>query len=430
MDKDTLGYSGRKGSKNLGELASGDYLTFGALIWRRSGGLTPTTNNFQVQEMSMEPHPLRAWRTKQTYRIATRGDPVENVVVAALQFEFLQSGALLNEARINDFLRETGLPSVYATIQTKQSSQRSCLFPTTIHFGDFTNRCPLSHLQNLVFLCGSNLNLNSVYVYPPDFYFEADNKGSILFSIVDATKFKFVKEDKICTFFEIVNYRGIQRKRTKITCNTCACILATSRTMVHLLKIVPINFTWVPTKLSLECQDIGSRPKPSVSQRSPTTKKVTDFRLGGSTTRMILNCMYGGGDVFLGRSFDPLGDVINEVSTEINVRVLNLAYNAFNGFIPQEIGALRNLRELTIQFANLTGTIPNYVGNLSFLSYLSLWNCNLTGSIPISIGKLSNLSYLELTGNKLYGHIPHEIGNLSLASNNLHGYILQEIGKL
>ncbi|KAG4991319.1 hypothetical protein JHK87_024776 [Glycine soja] len=152
MDKDTLGYSGRKGSKNLGELASGDYLTFGALIWRRSGGLTPTTNNFQVQEMSMEPHPLRAWRTKQTYRIATRGDPVENVVVAALQFEFLQSGALLNEARINDFLRETGLPSVYATIQTKQSSQRSCLFPTTIHFGDFTNRCPLSHLQNLVFL--------------------------------------------------------------------------------------------------------------------------------------------------------------------------------------------------------------------------------------------------------------------------------------
>ena len=77
---------------------------------------------------------------------------MENVVVAALQFEFLQSGALLNEARINDFLRETGLPSVYATIHTKQSSQRSCLFPTTIHFGDFTNRCPLSHLQNLVFL--------------------------------------------------------------------------------------------------------------------------------------------------------------------------------------------------------------------------------------------------------------------------------------
>ena len=33
MGRDTLGSSGCRGSKNLGELASGDYLTFGALIW-------------------------------------------------------------------------------------------------------------------------------------------------------------------------------------------------------------------------------------------------------------------------------------------------------------------------------------------------------------------------------------------------------------
>ena len=33
MDKDTLGYSGWKGLEKLGELASGDYLAFGALIW-------------------------------------------------------------------------------------------------------------------------------------------------------------------------------------------------------------------------------------------------------------------------------------------------------------------------------------------------------------------------------------------------------------
>jgi len=32
MDSDTLGSNGRRGSKNLGELVSGDYLTFGALI--------------------------------------------------------------------------------------------------------------------------------------------------------------------------------------------------------------------------------------------------------------------------------------------------------------------------------------------------------------------------------------------------------------
>lgn len=68
--------------------------------------------------------------------------------------------------------------------------------------------------------CGSNLNLNSVYAYPPDFYIEAGNKGSVSFSVADPTKFKFEKEDKLRPFFETVNYWGIQRKRTKIKCNT------------------------------------------------------------------------------------------------------------------------------------------------------------------------------------------------------------------
>jgi len=34
MGKNTLGYSERRGSKNLGKLASGDYSAFGAFIWR------------------------------------------------------------------------------------------------------------------------------------------------------------------------------------------------------------------------------------------------------------------------------------------------------------------------------------------------------------------------------------------------------------
>ena len=35
MDKDTLGCSGQRGSRNLGKLASAGHLTFGALIWGR-----------------------------------------------------------------------------------------------------------------------------------------------------------------------------------------------------------------------------------------------------------------------------------------------------------------------------------------------------------------------------------------------------------
>ncbi|GAB2279400.1 hypothetical protein Dimus_014042 [Dionaea muscipula] len=73
--------------------------------------------------------------------------------------------------------------------------------------------------------CAANLNLNTLHLYPQDFYFEADNKGTLSFSSVDSTKFKFEKEDKFRPFIETINYWGIQRKRTKIKCNSCGVLL-------------------------------------------------------------------------------------------------------------------------------------------------------------------------------------------------------------
>lgn len=73
--------------------------------------------------------------------------------------------------------------------------------------------------------CGTNLNLSTTHLYPQDFYFEAGNKGTLSFSSIDSTKFKFEEEDKIRPFFETVNYWGIQRKRTKIKCNSCGCLV-------------------------------------------------------------------------------------------------------------------------------------------------------------------------------------------------------------
>ncbi|KAI6671548.1 uncharacterized protein LOC115683606 [Syzygium oleosum] len=73
--------------------------------------------------------------------------------------------------------------------------------------------------------CGANLNLSSGHLYPPDFYFEAGNKDSLSFSSVDASKFRFEKEDKIRPFFETLNYWGIQRTRTKIICNPCGRVV-------------------------------------------------------------------------------------------------------------------------------------------------------------------------------------------------------------
>ncbi|KAL7255618.1 hypothetical protein ACSBR1_009702 [Camellia fascicularis] len=73
--------------------------------------------------------------------------------------------------------------------------------------------------------CVANFNLHTNHLFPPDFYFEAGNKGTVSFALIDATKFKFEKEDKIRPFFETLNYWGIQRKRTKIKCHSCSSLV-------------------------------------------------------------------------------------------------------------------------------------------------------------------------------------------------------------
>lgn len=69
--------------------------------------------------------------------------------------------------------------------------------------------------------CGVFLNLRSSYQYPADLYFEAGNRGTLSFSAIDDTKFRFEKEDRIMPFFETLNYWGFQRKRTKLNCASC-----------------------------------------------------------------------------------------------------------------------------------------------------------------------------------------------------------------
>ncbi|CAN6680538.1 unnamed protein product [Malus baccata var. baccata] len=56
--------------------------------------------------------------------------------------------------------------------------------------------------------CRANLNLTAANLYPPDFFFDAGNKGTVSFAAVDATKFMFDKEDKIRPFFGTRNYWG------------------------------------------------------------------------------------------------------------------------------------------------------------------------------------------------------------------------------
>ncbi|KAK9165044.1 hypothetical protein Scep_000235 [Stephania cephalantha] len=73
--------------------------------------------------------------------------------------------------------------------------------------------------------CGANLNLQTGQIYPPDMYFEAGNKGTLSFASVEESKLRFEKEDRIRPFFETLDYWGIQRKRTKIRCAGCNCLV-------------------------------------------------------------------------------------------------------------------------------------------------------------------------------------------------------------
>ncbi|KMT06929.1 hypothetical protein BVRB_6g152660 [Beta vulgaris subsp. vulgaris] len=73
--------------------------------------------------------------------------------------------------------------------------------------------------------CGTNLNLNTINLYPPDTYFEAGNENSISFASINQENFKFEEENKIRPFFETLNYWGIERRRTKIKCKNCGKLL-------------------------------------------------------------------------------------------------------------------------------------------------------------------------------------------------------------
>ncbi|RZC45002.1 hypothetical protein C5167_037942 [Papaver somniferum] len=73
--------------------------------------------------------------------------------------------------------------------------------------------------------CNRNLNLQTINLFPSDFYFEAGNKGTLSFAVIDESKLKLEKEDKIRPFFETVNYWGIQRKRIKMKCKNCRYLL-------------------------------------------------------------------------------------------------------------------------------------------------------------------------------------------------------------
>ncbi|GKD20350.1 leucine-rich repeat-containing protein [Tanacetum coccineum] len=90
----------------------------------------------------------------------------------------------------------------------------------------------------------------------------------------------------------------------------------------------------------------------------------------------------------------------------VNLTIVDLSNNYFDGEIPNIIGNLSFLKVLNLSHNHLNSPIPYSLGNLSEIESLDLsWN-QLTGEIPESLAGIKGLEVLRLSHNRLVGRIP------------------------
>ncbi|XP_045813915.1 probable LRR receptor-like serine/threonine-protein kinase At3g47570 [Trifolium pratense] len=131
------------------------------------------------------------------------------------------------------------------------------------------------------------------------------------------------------------------------------------------------------------------------------------------------------------------GQIPIELGNLINLSLLTLDYNKFQGTIPTTFGKFRKIQILELYGNNLSGVIPSFIGNLSQVYALGLDENMFEGNIPPNIGNCQKLQYLTLSQNNLKGVIPLEIFNISslsntldLSHNSLSGSLPKEVGML
>ncbi|XP_058076102.1 receptor-like protein EIX2 [Magnolia sinica] len=88
------------------------------------------------------------------------------------------------------------------------------------------------------------------------------------------------------------------------------------------------------------------------------------------------------------------------------VTCMDLSSNNLSGEIPEELSSLLGLRVLNLSRNHLTGKIPDKIGKLALLESLDFSKNQLSGTIPPSMSSLTFLSYLNLSNNNLSGKIP------------------------
>ncbi len=133
-----------------------------------------------------------------------------------------------------------------------------------------------------------------------------------------------------------------------------------------------------------------------------------------------------------------------DISTLINIKVLQLHDNEFTGTITDTLSTLTSIRTLSLEGNRLTGNIPVTITALQTLEVLDLSKNHMSGELPVDIGGLFSLRELKLNSQihpdfavaGLMGTIPTSIGNLArleileLRGNFLNGQLPDTLGGL
>ncbi|KAM0833682.1 hypothetical protein ACQ4PT_064109 [Festuca glaucescens] len=168
-----------------------------------------------------------------------------------------------------------------------------------------------------------------------------------------------------------------------------------------------------------------------LSNNSFTGKIPTDF--GKLSNLTFLNLQYNNLEARDGQDWEFLNSLRNCSS----LKVLSLAYNKLQGFLPESVGNLSpSLEQLLLPGNNLSGQVPQSIGKLGGLTKLSLDHNNFTDTIHGWIKNLKDMQILHLESNNFSGPIPSSIGNLAklvqlfLYENKFEGPVPDSLGNL
>ncbi|KAM3327881.1 hypothetical protein P3S68_033343 [Capsicum galapagoense] len=104
--------------------------------------------------------------------------------------------------------------------------------------------------------------------------------------------------------------------------------------------------------------------------------------------------------------------VLNTSRTAL--KKLDLRYNRFQSFIPNEGTSLRNIEYLLFDGNTLDANFLRSIGVMSSLKVLSVAQCNLNGTLPLQgLCELKYLEELSLSRNSFIGTFPTCLGNLT-----------------